>query len=104
MVVRVVTGDPDIPLPVDMDAMLALGPVVALPGTAPALEQLAVGRELQHRRRSLAAAGLGRGFLRSPLVLDQGIRPMHDPNIILLVNGDPNASSTTTIEATYMST
>ena len=88
MVVVAVAGDPDVALLVDVNAVLGLGPVVARARPAPAPEQLAVGGELQHRRRRDAAACLGRGLLCALLVVDQRGGPMDDPDVVLAVDGD----------------
>src|SRR6185295_17861332 len=88
VVVLAVAGKPDVALLVDVDAVLALGPFVASAWAAPALEQPAVGRELQDRRRRDAAAGLGRALLRPLLVVHQRGRPVHDPHVVVVVHGD----------------
>ena len=88
MVVVAVAGDPDVALLVDVNAVLGLRPFVARARPAPAPEQLAVGGELQHRRRRDAAARLGRILLRALLVVDQRRRPVDDPDVVLAVDGD----------------
>ena len=88
VVVLAVAGEPDVALFVDVNAVLALRPVVAGPGAAPALQQAAIGGEVQHRRRRLAAAGFGRVLLRALFVVDQRRGPVDDPDAVVVVDGD----------------
>ena len=88
MIVLAVAGEPDVAVLIDMNAVLGIWPFVAGTGSAPAAQELAVGRELQHRRRGLAAACFGRVLLRTLFVVDQGSGPVHNPDAIVVVDGD----------------
>src|SRR5262245_61117649 len=56
----VVAGEPDEIVVVDVDAVLAFRPIIALAWTAPVLDYIASLVEHQHRRRRHAALGLRR--------------------------------------------
>src|SRR6266487_5933274 len=49
MIARIVTGEPDVALLVDENAVLHLGPVIAVGRPAPRAQQVAVRVELEHR-------------------------------------------------------
>ena len=66
LVAVVVAAEPDIAVAVDVDAVLVLTHGWPALGAAPGGEQIAVGIELQHRRRGLAALGLGRVLSARP--------------------------------------
>ena len=109
-VLAAVAGEPDVALVIDGDAVIAVGPVVALPGTAPRLHQIAGLVVDEHRRRDLAAladrarrrsrlAGGGarlRLIVSAPGVADldvgglevvfDGVRPMDRPDVVLRVD------------------
>jgi len=55
-----VAGDPDVVLVIDKDAVFGVWPFVTKSGTAPALDQISGGVELEDRRRRYAAVGLRR--------------------------------------------
>ena len=55
VVVVGIAADPDEALLVDLDAVLAADPFIAFAGAAPGAQQIAVGVELEHRRRRHAA-------------------------------------------------
>ncbi len=65
-----VAADPYESLPIDPDAVLALGPVVAVARAAPALDQCSVAIELEH---------WGRGTV--PLFLGDGAWPVQHPDM-----------------------
>ena len=75
--------DPDVALVVDVDAVLVLRPLVLRRLAAPALEVVAGGVELHHRRRRRAAGRLG--ILRL-LVVVQRPRALDDPHVIARVD------------------
>ena len=111
-----IARDPDIVVLVDIDAMLAVGPDAAvgrlamafqparIGRAAPGAQQLAVGVELQHRRRGIAAVGHGAigarkaqpvlavtaaaGFQRR-FVGGHGARAVIDPDVIVMVDIEP---------------
>src|SRR5258706_12142452 len=84
---RIVAGSPHVALPVDVNAVLVLRPVIPLPGAAPGLLDVAVPVELDDRRRRLAAAVRRRLLLRTLVVVEQGGGTMQDPHVILAVDG-----------------
>src|SRR5690606_19421529 len=94
-----VTGDPDVVLRVDEDAVLRARPrLLGLdprggrlipPGAAPALHEAAVAIELDHGRCGRTAIGGRRVLHRARLVLGQRARTLHDPNVV--VAADRNA-------------
>src|SRR5262249_44611964 len=81
-----VAADPHVALVVDGDAMVRLGPVVALSLAAPVADQVALAVELEHRRRRGAAH---RGLRRGGRVLLAGLEragAMADPDVIARVH------------------
>jgi hypothetical protein len=66
--------------------VLALGPVVALPRTAPGLDHVAGEVEHQHRRRLTAAAGPS--FVGRKLALGERAGAVRDPKVVVLVEAD----------------
>ena len=84
----VVAGEPDEIVVVDVDAVLALGPVVALAGAAPVADQVAGLVEHQHRRRGRAALGLRRILLGGEIALVERARPLHHPDVIEAIDPD----------------
>jgi hypothetical protein len=81
-----VAADPDVVLAVDVDAVLDVRPVVALAGSAPRLEKVAVEIELQDRRRRLATV---RGLVAQVVVvLVSRTGPMDHPDAIVRIHRD----------------
>ena len=86
-----IAAQPDIAVRPNGDAMVGAGPVMAIAldlVTAPMADQIAGRIECQHVGRGHAAVGLvagGIGFL-----LLQGLRPVEDPDIVVLVQAKPN--------------
>ena len=87
-VLLAVRREPDEALVVDVDAVLVLRPVVALARAAPGLDEIALRVELHHRRGGLAALRARRVEGRGLLVVGQRLRPLHDPDVVLRVDGD----------------
>ena len=87
-VLLAVAGEPDEIVAVDVDAVLALGPLVALAGAAPALQQVAGLVEHQHRRSGDAALGHGRILLGGALARRQRARPLDHPDAVEPVDRD----------------
>ena len=87
-VLLAVAGKPDEIVVVDEDAVLALGPLIALPRSAPVAEQVAGLVEHQHRRSGNAAFRFRRILLGRAFARRQRSRSMHDPDAIILVGGD----------------
>src|SRR5207237_3634720 len=88
LVAVIVAADPDVAILVDMQAVLVLHPLVPRTGPAPVTQQIALGIELHHRRRRLAAFVFGRVFLRAFLVVEQGRGTMQDPDVIVGADRD----------------
>jgi hypothetical protein len=87
-VLLAVAGKPDEIVAVDEDAVLALGPLIALPRSTPVADQVAGLVEQQHRGSGDAAFCfrwilLGRAFARR-----ERSRSMHDPDAIIFVGGN----------------
>ena len=82
VILLVVAGEPDISGSIDGNAVLALGPVVALPGPAPGCQQISLAVELEHRRCGLAAFGGRRIRQRALLVVDESAGAVNDPDVI----------------------
>ena len=79
-----VAADPDVADVIDEDAVIGIGPVVALARPAPLADETAVGVELEHRRRRRAA--IARLQLEALLVVGERLRAaMHDPDVIALI-------------------
>ena len=81
-VVGGVAGDPDEALLVDVDAVLVGHPRPGL-GTAPALDEIAVGVELHDRRRRRAALVARRLQRRAFLVVGERARPLQHPDMVV---------------------
>ena len=73
----IVSADPHEALVVDMDAVLALGPVVSAPGAAPGPHEVA--RRIEHDNR-------GRGL--SGIFWLERARAVQEPDIVLRVDGE----------------
>src|SRR5262249_6303757 len=81
-----VAADPDVALIVDVDAVVRLRPLVALAWSAPRAHEIAIGVELQHRRRLFAAVRARWRALRAFSVVVPGGGPaVYDPDVILLI-------------------
>src|SRR6185436_5376849 len=83
-----VAANPDVALVVDEDAVVAVGPFIALTRTAPVPQQVARLVELEDRRRARAAQ-LG-GLLLDALFLvgERRGAAMHDPDVIVGIDED----------------
>jgi hypothetical protein len=68
--------------------MLAADPFIAFAGAAPGAQQIAVGIELEHRRRGHAAFRARRGERCTLLVVGERARTMDHPDVALAVDGD----------------
>ena len=84
----VVAGEPDEIIVVDIDAVLALGPIVALARTAPMADEIAGLIEDEHRRRRHATLGLRRILLGGAIALGQRARTLHHPDVIEAIDPD----------------
>src|SRR6185503_619986 len=87
-VLLAVAGKPDEIIGVDEDAVLALGPLIALPRSAPVTEQVAGLVEYEHRRRGNTASRFRRILFGRTFAWRQRSRPVHHPDPIILVGGD----------------
>ncbi len=87
-VVLVVAGEPDEIVVVDVDAVLALRPIVTGPRPAPVADEIPRGVEHQHGRRRSAALGLRRILLGRALALVERAGPLHHPNMVESVDPD----------------
>ena len=76
-----------LPLIVDRDAVIRVGPVVALPGSAPVADQIAGGVELENRRRRRAALRGRRIGRRVHLARLERAGAMDDPDVVLGIDG-----------------
>src|SRR6185436_15285851 len=88
-----VAADPDVPLVVDEDPVVAVGPLVALAGAAPVPQQVARLVELEDRRGARAAQL--RGLLLDPLLVvgERRRATMHDPDVIVGIDKDADRLS-----------
>ena len=87
-IARPVAADPHVALVIDGDAVIRRRPLVAGAGTAPVSDQLAVGIELEHRRRRTAAL-VGQLRLERLLLVRQRRRAAMDhPDVVALVHRD----------------
>src|SRR5688572_30800675 len=84
----VVAADPDVAFVIDREAMVVRGPLVAVPRTTPVPEQVACLIELEHGRRRRAAASHLWGDGRGLEIVVHGVRPVQDPDVILVVDRD----------------
>ena len=93
MVVGTVPGEPDIAQVVHEDAVLAGRPFVALAlvavRIAPTVEQVAVGVELENRRRRVAALGQRRVLRQARLVGVEAAGALDEPDMVVHVHRDP---------------
>ena len=78
-----VAANPDEPFAVGEDAVVAVGPVVALAGSAKRMDDVAGLVELDDRRRLLAAFAGRRGLVGGSLVGVGRIVAVDDPDVIL---------------------
>jgi len=91
-VLGAVTADPHVALVVDVDAVIGLGPLVALSRATPGFDEISGRIEREHRRRSaatLAYLELERLFV----VGERGGAAMNDPDIVLIVDPNPDGRS-----------
>src|SRR5216684_805980 len=88
VVVVGIAADPDKTAFVDFDAVLASDPFIAFAGPAPRAQEIAVGVELQHRRRRHAAFRARRRQRCTLLVVGQRARAVDNPDMTLPVDGD----------------
>src|SRR4029453_4117287 len=79
--------DPDVALVVDVNRVLVRGPLVAVALAAPALDVVAGGVKLHHRRRRVAAFRVG---VQRFLVARQRPGPLQDPDVIARVDAQPS--------------
>ncbi len=87
MVGRVVAGDPNVALWIDVDAVLVFRPVVSRARAAPALDEVALGVELSNRWHRLAAPHGGLCRFRTFLVVQYRVGPVQHPYVIAAVHG-----------------
>ena len=87
--ILVVAAQPDVVLTVDEDAVLVAWPIVSRTGAAPALHEVAVLIELEHRRGREAALGYRRIQVRAAFVVRERARTLIHPDVIMRVDGDP---------------
>ena len=85
-----VAADPDVVHVVDEDAVLFVRPVEAVGRTAPALDDVTLLVELEHRRRRRATLGGRRVELGATFALAQRPRPLQHPDVIARVDRDAN--------------
>ena len=85
-VLLAVAGDPHVVFVVDEDAVLGIGPVVALPRTTPGLKEIPGLIEFQNRRRRSTA--IGRFVAEILVVLVGGARTMDHPDVVVGIDGD----------------
>ena len=88
VVVVGIAADPDETAVVDFDAVLAADPFIAFAGPAQEARRLAVGIELQHRRRRHAAFRARRIERCALFVVGERARALDDPDMSLAVDGD----------------
>ncbi len=87
-----IAADPDISLVVDENAVVAIGPLIALAGTAPVAQQIAGLIEFQNGRRTRAA--LGRLQLRALLHVRQSAgAAIDDPDVVVGIGPDSDGLS-----------
>jgi hypothetical protein len=84
----VVAGKPDEIIVVDIDGVLALGPVVPLSRAAPVADHVAELIEHENRRGGGAALGLRRILLGGKLALVERARTLHDPDVVEPIDPD----------------
>ena len=82
-----VAPDPDVVQVVDEDAVLLVRPLVAVAGTAPGLDDVALLVELDHRRRRHAALGGRWVDRRAALAVGQRSGPVQHPDVVARVDG-----------------
>ncbi len=87
-IVRAVAADPDVVHRVDGDAVIRRRPVVAGTGSAPRADEVAVGIELEDRRRRRAAFADRREHAGLRLSIVQRRARMDDPNVVARIDRD----------------
>src|SRR5690606_5038955 len=87
-VVGAVTGEPDVVVRVDEDAVLALGPFVAGARAAPGTDDVARLIKDDDGWRRDAALAVRRVLLGAELALAQRAGALHDPDVIARVDRD----------------
>ncbi len=88
---RTVAANPDVAAAVDVESVVAVGPLIA--GTvaaAPVAEQIAGLIELENRRRGVAAFAGRRRLARCAFRRVQRVWPMNDPDVVLRINPEPD--------------
>src|SRR5204862_5563186 len=81
-------GEPYVVVGVDEDAVLGPEPLVSRARTAPGLQEFAIRRELEHRRRRKAALRLRWRERRGPLGFRDAPRALEHPDVVVGVDGD----------------
>ena len=79
---RIDAGNPDAIVGIDENAVLRVGPVVAVAGPAPRLEELSVRVELDHRGRGVGA-----------LLRRSSAGPMQHPHMVAAIDGHPGRNA-----------
>jgi hypothetical protein len=77
---------------VDVDAVVGLGPLVALSRATPGFDEISGRIEREHRRRS-AATFAYLELQRLFVIVERGRTAMNDPDIVLIVHPDPDGRS-----------
>jgi hypothetical protein len=83
-VASAVSADPDVVLVVERDAVVGVRPNVAFAGPAPPLHEVALGVELQDRRRCTTALADGRRRVRADLraLIERRVAAVDDEDVI----------------------
>ena len=89
-VVAAAAAEPDVVQVVDEDAVLRVGPLVALAGPAPRVHHVAGLVELDDRGGGTAALGERRRGVGAPFLLVEAARTVDDPDVIAGVHRDPH--------------
>ena len=89
-VVAAAAAEPDVVEVVDEDAVLRVGPLVALAGPAPCVHHVAGLVELDDRRGRTAALGQRRILVGAPLLQGEAAGTVHDPDVVAGVHRDPH--------------
>ena len=92
-VVATVAADPHVVHGIDEDAVVRLGPVVALTGAAPVLEEVALLVELQDGRRRMTARLRERRVERGRDLVRGEVSAVHDPDVVVRIDRDPDGPS-----------
>jgi phosphoribosyl-AMP cyclohydrolase len=88
---RTVAANPDVAAAVDVESVVAVGPLIA--GTvaaAPVAQQIAGLIELENRWRGVAALAGRRRLARCAFRRVQHGRPMDDPDVVLRIDPEPD--------------